>query len=173
MKRIGTFWSAVCLLALSMMILGTTKEAYAQNELDPARDWTVRLGPYVFNSNSTSNANGSRFGISGHVDKTVLQGDTYDINIGIGYNGYDRVYSIPVLGTIVYHPSQWRFGFGAGYSFNKRVGGRGSNGAIMTAMAGYQLTTGKNPTFLELRYYFVAGANNELDGYALTYGMKF
>jgi hypothetical protein len=95
------------------------------------------------------------------------------VNVGAGYNGFDRIYSVPVMGNIIFHRGNWRFGGGAGYSFNKRVSGSGSSGAALDIIAGYVLTHGRNPTNVDLRYFFISGADNELDGLSVTYGLKF
>ncbi len=174
MRSLKAIWGQALIAALAVCALAMPGMARAQNETVPelSRDWNIRVGLYIFNSNAAANASG-RIGFSGTVERTVYHGEMYDVNVGIGYNGFDRVYSVPVTGQFIYHPGNWRLGGGAGYSFNKRVSGRGSNGAVLDLLAGYTLTHGKYPTNVDLRYYFVSGANNELDGLSITYGLKF
>jgi hypothetical protein len=136
------------------------------------RSRNVRIGIYLFNSNAAARKSG-RVGISGLVERSVYKGEQYDVTVGIGYNGFDRVYSVPVTGQIIFHPGNLRYGGGAGYAFNKRVSGKGSNGAVVDLLVGYVLTRGRYPTNVDLRYFFVGGSNNELDGWSLTYGLKF
>lgn len=174
MKSRKVVWSVMLALALAIGTLMLPNAARAQGEDVPelSRDWNVRIGVYIFNGNAASNKSG-RVGISGLVERTVYRGEMYDITVGIGYNGFDRVYSVPATISFIYHPGNLRLGAGAGYSFNKRVDGRGSNGSVFDLLVGYQLSRGKNATSLDLRYFFVGGSSNELDGYSLTYGIHF
>ncbi len=160
--------------ALAVCVLAMPRVARAQNETVPelSRDWNVRIGIYVFNSNAAANA-GGRVGISGIGERTVYKGEQFDVNVGVGYNGFDRVYSVPVVGNIVFHPGSWRLGGGAGYSFNKRVSGGGSNGSVIDLLVGYNLSHGRYPTNVDLRYFFVGGSSDELDGLSFTYGLRF
>ena len=173
MKHMRSLWGAVMLMALGLFALATPMTAKAQVETIPdlAKDWTVRIGIYVFNQNGTANAAG-RIGISGLVERTIYHADKYDVNVGIGYNGFDTIYSIPVEGVIIAHPGNIRFGLGLGYSFNKRPGGSGSNGTAVTLIGGYEFVHGKNPLSAELRYTFIGGSSSELDGLGLTIGIK-
>ncbi len=167
-------------MALTLMLgfcaLLTTSVAHAQTDTDTtpelSKDWTVRLGLFVFNSQTARSAVGS-VGIAGFVERRVYAGTSYDLNIGIGYNGLDTVYNVPILLDLVEHNANLRYGIGAGYSFGKRISGRGTSGATVELMLGYQLTHSTNPLSLDLRYDFVSGSNDELDGYALTLGYKF
>src|SRR5579871_3986267 len=134
-KRLGTLWGLTLVMALSLCTLLVSRTAQAQGDNTPelSRDWNVRIGVYIFNSDTASKA-GGRVGISGLVERTVYHGDNYDVNVGIGYNGFDRIYSVPVTLSIIAHPGNLRYGAGLGYSFNKRVDGRGSNGSIFTLL---------------------------------------
>jgi len=175
MKFLKAFWGQALLAALAVCALSMPTMARAeQNDTIPdlGRDWTVRIGMYIFNQNATANA-GGRIGISGMVDRTVYKGEKYDVTVGIGYNGFDRIYSVPILISLVAHPGNLRIGGGAGYSFNKRIAGNGSSGAVIDLLLGYSLTHGKMPTNIDLRYYWVAGSSSELDGLGITYGMQF
>ncbi len=176
MKRIGTIWGAAMLLLLGMGLTLAPNAAHAQSRAEDtpelSRDWTARIGLFVFNNQAARNKVGA-VGISGLVERTVYYGLGYDVNIGIGYNGYDDVYSVPLTVAIIGHQNRLRYGAGAGYSFGKRISGAGSNGAVLTLILGWQLSSGRNPTSADLRYNFIAGSDNELDGFSLTYGIKF
>lgn len=174
MKSLKAFWGQALIAALAVCALAMPNMARAQNENVPelSRDWNVRVGFYLFNSNTTSNRS-SRIGFSGSVERTVYHGETFDVTVGGGYNGWDQVYSVPVMGQLILHPGNWRLGGGAGYSFNRRVSGRGSNGAVIDLLVGYTLTHGKTPTNVDVRYYFVSGSASELDGLSVTYGLRF
>jgi hypothetical protein len=174
LKRSGTFFSAAMMLVLSVWLLFAPGSACAQALVEPelSKDWTVRIGLWVPNSEAAREVVGT-VGISGHVERRVYDGGNYDLTVGIGYNGFDRSYSVPVMLNIIGHRGNLRFGGGAGYSFGKRLDGSGSNGAALSLILGYQLTHGKNPLTFDFRYYFVAGSNQELDGYSFTLGIKF
>ena len=174
MKHLKAFWGQVLIVALAVCALALPNLARAQNETVPelSRDWNVRIGIYVFNSKATSDA-GGRVGISGLVERTVYKGETFDVTVGIGYNGFDRIYSVPVTGQLIFHPGNLRYGAGAGYAFNKRIGGGGSNGSVFDLLVGYTVSRGRYPTNVDLRYFFVGGSSNELDGLSLTYGLRF
>ena len=174
MKQLKVVWSVMLALTLAAgtLIMPNTARAQGDNIPELSRDWNVRIGVYIYNGKTASDA-GGRIGISGLVERTVYRGEIYDINVGIGYNGFDRIYSVPATISFIYHPANLRLGAGVGYSFNKRVSGKGSNGSVFNLLVGYQLSHGKNPTSIDLRYYFVGGSNNELDGYSLTYGLHF
>lgn len=171
-KRLGT----ICSLAL-MILLGMAmapRAAHAQSDPLPelSRDWNVRIGMFIYNSKATRNAQGE-VGISGMVERRVYKGDAYDVLVGIGYNGLDRVYSVPVMINLIAHKNNLRYGAGAGYSFNKRIDGSGSNGTALAVILGYTPVHGKNPISVDLRYFFLGGSSSELDGYSLTIGAQF
>ena len=176
MKRPETIWSAALALALVACLLLAPGMARAQYDTEAtpelSRDWTVRVGVFVPQSQSTRSANGE-VGISGFVERRVYDGVNYEVQIGIGYNGFDRVYNIPATVSLILKRGSFRLGGGVGYAFSKRVDGRGTQGSVLSVIAGYELTHGKNPISGDLRYYFIGGSDNELDGFSLTAGIKF
>lgn len=176
MKRLGTFWAGALAIALATSAIALASPARAQvdtnNQPELSQDWAARLGVWFANSNSVRNKIGT-FGISGVLERRVYVGQNYRINIGIGYNGFDTVYDIPILANIVSVHNNLRYGIGAGYSFGRRLDGRGTDGPVIDLLVGYQLTHTTNPLSLDLRYYFVSGSGNELDGYGLTLGYRF
>lgn len=174
MNRTNTLLNGAWLLALGVLALCLPGAAKAQGDYTPelSRDWSVRVGVYVFNSKTTSDQ-GSRVAFSGLVERRVYHGDTFDVGVGVGYNGFDAIYSVPITVTGVLHRGNVRLGAGAGYSFNKRPFGNSSQGTVFDLLLGYQLTHGKNALSADARYYFVAGASNELDGLSLTLGYQF
>ena len=174
MKRLVTFWAAALTLALGIGMVMTPNTAKAQEPISAElqKDWSIRLGVYVYNSQAVRTANGE-VGISGIVERTVYHGDKFDVNVGIGYNGFDRVYSVPIQVTGIVHKNNLRFGGGLGYAFCKRVDGRGSSGTAMSLLLGYQLSQGRAPLSLDMRYFFIGGSDSELDGWSLTIGGKF
>jgi len=174
LRSVKAFWGQALIAALAVCALVMPNVARAQNETVPelSRDWNVRIGIYISNSQAASNK-GGRIGFSGFGERTVYHGEQFDVTVGIGYNGFDRIYSVPIMGNVIFHPGNWRLGGGAGYSFNKRVDGRGSAGAALDLLAGYTLTHGKYPTNVDLRYFFISGSSDELDGLSITYGLKF
>jgi hypothetical protein len=163
-------------LVLGLCALLATTFAHAQIDTDTtpelSKDWTVRVGMYIFNS-STARKTGGDVGFSGIVERRVYAGTSYDIHIGVGYNGFGSIYNVPFLIDFVEHSNNLRYGFGAGYSFGKRIDGRGTSGVTLELLLGYQLTRTTNPLSLDLRYDFVSGSNDELDGYSLTLGYRF
>ncbi|GEM_PF-2025889 len=175
MKRVVTWGSATLGLMTAMALTAAPNAAKAQgnDELpELSKDWTVRVGLYIFQSETARNVQGA-VGISGVAERTVYYGAGYDVNIGVGYNGFDRVYNVPILINIIGKQGKYRYGAGAGYSFGKRIDGRGLSGGALSLILGYQLTMGKNPLSADLRYLFISGANNELDGYSFTLGLRF
>lgn len=174
MKLLRSLWGAALALTLGCCLLLAPRPARAQGDVTPelSRDWTIRLGLYIFSSEAARDKAGA-VGISGLVERTVYRGDTYDVNVGIGYNGFDTVYSVPLMVYLVGHRDNLRYGGGVGYSFSKRVDGRGSNALSFSLLVGYDLTHGKHPINADLRYYFIGGSSSELDGYSLTLGIKF
>ena len=174
MTHLKAFWGQALIVALAVCTLALPNVARAQNESVPelSRDWNVRIGVYIFNSKATSDA-GGRVGISGLVERTVYKGEQFDVTVGVGYNGFDRIYSVPVTGQLIFHRNSWRYGGGAGYAFNKRIDGSGSSGAVIDLLLGYTLSHGRYPTNVDIRYFFVGGSSNELDGLSLTYGLRF
>jgi len=177
-KRFGKLLNVVMLLALGFGLTVAPRVAHAQstdtdeNVPELARDWSIRLGLYVYQSQTTRSVAGD-VGISALAERRVWHGDNLDLFVGTGYNGFDRVYSVPVYLELVAHHNNIRFGGGAGYSFNKRLDGSASDGTYLNLLLGYQLTRGKNPSSVDLRYGFISGSNSELDGYSLTFGVQF
>jgi len=178
MRRIGTIWSTALVLVLGMFALLLSGKAHAQTGENTdqipelSQDWTVRVGLYVAQSKTTRNATGEA-GFSGIVERRVYIGKGFDVNIGIGYNGIDQVYSIPLMANIVAYKDNLRYGAGFGYSYGKRVSGRGTSGTAFDLLFGYQLTRGRTPLSVDLRYFFIGGSSNELDGYSLSLGIRF
>ncbi len=172
MKRIGTILGIALLIVLGLAASPSTARAQSDAVPELSRDWAVRIGMYVYNSKTTRNAQGE-VGISGMVERRVFKGEKYDVFVGIGYNGFDRVYSVPAQISLIAHKANLRYGAGAGYSFNKRIDGSGSNGTVLSLILGYTPIHGKNPVSVDLRYFFIGGSSNELDGYSLTIGSQF
>jgi hypothetical protein len=171
-KRLGKIWGLALMIMLGMAMAPRT--AHAQSEAVPelSRDWNVHIGMFIYNSKTARDAQGE-VGISGFVERRVYHGDAFDVTAGIGYNGLDRVYSVPVQLNLIAHKANLRYGAGAGYSFNKRLDGSGSNGTALSLILGYTPVHGKNPISVDLRYFFLGGSSNELDGYSLTIGAQF
>jgi hypothetical protein len=176
LKRLRNYWGMALTLMLGTCALFVTTAAHAQIDTDAtpelSKDWTVRVGMYIFNNTTARNATGD-VGFSGIVERRVYSGTSYEINIGVGYNGFGAVYNVPFLIDIVANSGNLRYGGGAGYSFGKRIDGRGTSGATLELLLGYQLTHTTNPLSIDLRYDFIAGSNDELDGYSLTLGYRF
>lgn len=177
MKRFGKIWSAALLLVLGLCALTVPGLAQAQTAGEDetpelARDWTVRMGLFIFQSSASRSKSGD-VGFSGDVERRVYAGNNYDITVGIGYQGLNDVYAVPIMVNLIASQYNLRYGFGVGYAFGKRVDGRGTSGTVLGLQLGYQLTPGRNPLSLDLRYRFISGASSELDGYSLTLGMRF
>lgn len=174
MKHLKIFGNV--LLAFGIFLVGAAQTAKAQSRQEEtapvARDWTLRIGLFIPNSQTTRGKAGE-VGFSGVGERTVYRGETYDINVGIGYNGMGDVYSVPITVMGIFHKDNIRYGLGAGYAFGKRVDGRGMSGTVLALLLGYQLTRGKSPLSLDLRYNFISGSDSELDGYSLTVGTQF
>ena len=171
MNRLKVF-ATVAMIALAVMIFAAP-HAYAQsdNNYGPeiARNWSVRLGPYFFNHN----IGGSTVGVSAIVERTVFSGETYDVTVGIGYNGTSDIYSVPALINLIGHHNRMRYGFGVGIAFDRLPNHESTNGLAANALLGFQLTGGRNPTTIDLRYYFIGSTADQMDGFGLTYGIKF
>ncbi len=173
MKRLGSVCSAASLLMLGIGMLLTPGAAKAQGQgSELNQDWAIRVGLYLYQSQTTRDANGT-VGFSGMVERTVYRGAQYDVNVGIGYNGWDTVYSVPVMVTGILHQANLRYGGGVGYSFNKRQSGEASNGTAISLLLGYQFSRSKNPLSIDARYMFIGGSSNELDGLSITFGGTF
>lgn len=173
MKRLGTIWGLALMIMLGMAM--APRAAHAQNDNaipELSRDWNVRAGLFIYQSNTTRRQAGD-VGFSGMVERRVYKGDAFDVLVGIGYNGFDRVYSVPVQINLIAHKNNLRYGAGAGYSFNKRLSGGGSNGTALSLILGYTPIHGKNPVSIDARYFFFSGSSNELDGLSLTIGAQF
>jgi hypothetical protein len=175
-KKPGLFWGAA-LLTLTLGLLAAPGMARAQNttteELpELTRDWTARIGLWIFNQDAARAAS-SDVGISAMAERTVYRGVGYYASIGIGYNGWDQVFSVPVTGNIIGYHGHLRYGLGAGISFGQRIDGDGTSGAVIDLLIGYTVRGGVNPMDVDLRYYFVSGCDSELDGYSLTLGYHF
>jgi hypothetical protein len=154
-------------------MLLTPGAAKAQNQgSELSQDWAIRVGLYIYQSQSARSQNGD-VGFSGMVERTVYRGTIYDVNVGIGSNGWDRAYSVPVMVTGILHQANLRYGGGLGYSFNKRLNGEGSNGTAISLLLGYQFSRSRNPLSIDARYMFLGGSSNELDGLSITFGGTF
>ena len=173
MKRLGSLCSAATLLMLGIGMLaapGAAKADEMSSEL--AKDWAIRIGTYIYQSQATRAVNGE-IGFSGTVERTVYRGLNYDVTVGVGYHGWDRVYAVPVTVNGIMHKNNFRYGAGVGYAFNKRLDGTGSSGTVLSLIAGYQFGQTKNPLSLDARYMFLGGSSNELDGLSITIGGNF
>ena len=102
-----------------------SRAAHAQNNdaiPELSRDWNVRVGTFIYNSKTVRSANGE-VGFSGMVERRVYKGDAFDVLVGIGYNGFDRIYSVPIQIDLIAHKNNLRYGGGFGYAFNKKLDG--------------------------------------------------
>ena len=173
MKRLGTLCSAASLLMLGIGMLVAPGAAKAQDaNAELSKDWSIRVGTYVYQSQTTRSQNGE-IGFSGIVERTVYRGAQYDVTVGLGYNGWDSVYSVPVMVNGIMHKANLRYGGGVGYAFSKRLDGQGTNGTALSLLLGYQFSKSRNPLSIDARYYFVGGSSNELDGLSITFGGTF
>ncbi len=170
-------WRNAIAASLGLIFLGSAQLSQAQTtgnfgSTELSKNWNLRLGISVFQS-QTARAKAGEVGISGIAERTVYHADNYDINVGIGYNGSSDIYSIPIEVNGIVHKNRLRYGIGAGYSFGKRIDGRGMSGTVLTLIAGYKLIDTGVPLNLDLRYNFISGASSELDGYSITLGAQF
>ncbi|MCS6777011.1 MAG: hypothetical protein RMJ43_11290 [Chloroherpetonaceae bacterium] len=177
MKTTGTLWSIVLGALIGGILLTASSAAQAQFQTDEipelSRDWTIRAGLFIFNSRAARDQEGA-VTFAGSVERTVYTTPTYDVSIGVGYYGLGNVYSVPIMAHIIGHRESWRYGIGGGYAFGRRLDGRGSAGAAIGLLVGYQINrASRYPLNVDLRYNFISGANNELDGYSITLGVKF
>lgn len=170
-------WGTALAASFGLLFVGTAQLSHAQTtgnfgSAELSKNWNLRLGISVFQSQTSRNKAGE-VGISGIAERTVYRAENYDINVGIGFNGSSDIYNIPIEVTGVVHKNRFRYGIGAGYSFGKRIDGRGMSGTVLTLIAGYKLVDTGVPLNLDLRYNFISGANSELDGYSITLGAQF
>lgn len=176
MKLLRTLWGATLALTFTIGLLGVSNTARAQARGQEVpelqRDWTIRVGTYIFNSRASRRAQGT-VAFSGIVERTVHRDENYDVNVGIGYHGLDKVYSIPITIMGIGTKDNLRYGIGTGYAFGQRINGSGTSGPLISLLLGYQARQGRIPLSLDLRYTFISGSNNELDGYSITLGAKF
>jgi hypothetical protein len=164
------------LIALAMLFFATANTAHAQARAETLgelnKDWTLRAGAFFASSNATRNAIGT-VGFSGSAERKVYRTDNYDLYLGMGYNGMDRVYSVPIMFNIMYHRNALRLGGGFGYSFGKRLDGRGFAAPALSLNAGLRIRHGNMPLDVDVRYLIISGSNSELDGFAITLGLSF
>lgn len=177
MKRYGSLWGVALTLALGMVGLLAGSPARAQlssgtDQSDLSQDWSVRIGIWFAQAQSVRAKVGD-IGISGLVDRRIYSGNNFEISAGIGYNGNSDVYSVPIVLDLTALSHNLRYGVGTGYAFGKRLNGQGTSGPLLSLLLGYQLTHTTNPLSLDLKYYFISGSSNELDGYSFTLGYKF
>lgn len=174
MKRNSTFLGTLFAFAVLLFATGNVAQGQARGETlgDLSRDWTLRTGVFIATSDATRKAIGT-VGFSGTVERKVYRTDSYDLFLGMGYHGMDRVYNVPIMFNLVYHTNSLHYGGGFGYSFGKRLDGRGFAAPTLSINAGLRVRNGKNPLDVDVRYFFVSGSNQELDGLSLTLGIAF
>ena len=168
MKSKFTLWSAV--IALCFTLIGPTVARAQEGDSDLSKEWTLRLGTFIANSQTTRSKMGT-FAIAGYADRTVFDGEKYKLTVGFGYVGGENFYSVPIMLNAVWKHNKMYFGGGFGYAFGKRLDGRPMGAISLDALVGTQLNTGKNALSAELRYSFIGGSDNELDGLSVTLGM--
>src|SRR5579872_4694783 len=122
-------WRSAIAASFGLLFLGIAQFSQAQTagifgSTELTKNWNLRIGISVFQS-QTARAKAGEVGISGIAERTVYHADNYDINVGIGYNGSSDIYNIPIEVTGIVHKDKLRYGIGAGYSFGKRISGRG------------------------------------------------
>ncbi|HZT41848.1 MAG TPA: hypothetical protein VFA07_06645 [Chthonomonadaceae bacterium] len=168
MKQLRKFWSAA-LLALGLCLFMAPGAARAQisgGSEDLSQDWSLRIGVFILHGSGD-------LGISGMVERRVHNSPDYDIMLGVGYNGLNNVYSVPIMLNVIGKHANGRYGGGIGYSFGKRSEGNSFTGVAFDVVAGYTFVHGRNPMNVDLRWYFISGANSELDGPSITLGVQF
>ncbi|HEV2471492.1 MAG TPA: hypothetical protein VGS41_02435, partial [Chthonomonadales bacterium] len=161
MKRLGTLYGALFSLALAVCLVllpGAVKAQEQGQELpELSQDWTVHAGLWI-PSNSATRSKAGDVGFSGLVERRVYRGLTYDLNVGVGYSGWNDVYDVPVLVDAVGYYNNWRYGGGVSYDFGQRANGRGINAMGFTVLAGYQFNHGSNPITADVSYHWVGGS---------------
>src|SRR4051812_37782894 len=135
-----TLLGAALALMFGVMIVSAPVSASAQRSgndtAEIAKDWSLRIGIFVFNNQASRNKSGE-VGISGLAERTVYKSETYDIAVGMGYNGFGDEYSVPITVTGIVHNANLRMGAALGYAFGKRLDGEGTSGALMGLLLGY------------------------------------
>lgn len=172
MRKFGSLIGGAIAIAFALLAITAPSSARAQNTDDQntiVRDWNLRLGPFIFN-NAAARAKSGAIGISGIAERTVYSTDRYEILVGAGYNGFGNVYSVPITISGIIHQNQFRYGAALGYAFDKRIDGSAGQGMLLGLIAGYQFTPSISG---DVRYNFISGADNELDGFSLTAGYHF
>jgi hypothetical protein len=171
-RKFGSLIGGAIAIALALLAITAPVSARAQDngeQSNIAHDWNLRIGPFFFNSAAARAKSGS-VGISGIAERTVYSTDRYEILVGAGYNGFGSVYSVPITISGIIHQNQFRYGAALGYAFGKRVESSATQGVLLGLIAGYQFT----PTITgDIRYNFISGADNQLDGFSVTAGYRF
>ncbi len=167
-----TAWIAVGLALLFVPFVAHAQAPPSTGAGELERDWNFRIGVFVPQSQTARKVMGT-VGISGIVERTVFNSRSYEINVGIGYNGMGNSYSVPMMGYIVGKTGSIRYGVGAGYSFNRKLNGQGSDDAVIGLLLGYRFTGAPYHLSLDARYNFIAGTSNQLDGLGVTLGARF
>lgn len=174
MKRNSTFLGT--LIALAALLFATANVAQGQARAEAlgelSRDWTLRAGVFFASSEATRKAVGT-VAFSGTLERKIYRTDNYDLYLGMGYNGMDTVYSIPLMFNLLYRSHSIHYGGGFGYSFGKRLDGRGFAAPALSINGGIRIRHGKNPMDVDVRYLFISGSNSELDGFTVTLGIGF
>jgi hypothetical protein len=167
LKQLRTLWSAALLtLSLCFFMAPCVARAQEGGSSDLSQDWSLRLGIFVANANST-------VGFSGIVERRVHNAPNYEIMVGAGFNGNGSVYAVPIMINVIGKHANARYGGGIGYTFGKRVEGNGFQGVAYNVILGYRFVSGRNPMNVDLRWFFVSGCSSELNGPSITWGVQF
>ena len=166
MKQLRNFWSAALLtLGLCLFMMPGAARAQVGGTTDLSTDWSLRLGVFFLHNGD--------LGFSGMVERRVHYSPTYDIMLGVGYNGLNSVYAVPIMLNFIGKNNDIRYGAGIGYAFGKKEEGPSFSGVAWDLLVGYTFVHGRNPVNADLRWYFVTGSSSELDGPSLTVGVQF
>ncbi|HSV73104.1 MAG TPA: hypothetical protein VLH79_05030 [Chthonomonadales bacterium] len=165
MKRF--VWLLGCLTVLA---LGAAQPAQAQFDDELARDWQLRLGFFVPESEQARGAVGDVW-LSFGAERVMHLDERYDLSLSIEYYGRDNIYNVPVLVNLGATTHRMRYAVGAGISLGRDVH-RGRTNFAYKLMVGYELTEGMNPITFDVSYRGT-GTSPTLNGWSFLFGKRF
>jgi len=155
---------------LTVLALGAARPAQAQLQGELSKDWQLKLGFFIPESEVARAAEGDVW-LSFGAERKLYIDEKYDVSVSVEYYGSGDVYNVPFLINVGSTTHRLRYGAGAGLSVGHDVS-RGRTNFAYKLMVGYELTESENPITFDVSYRGT-GSSKTLNGWSFLFGYRF
>ncbi len=157
----------------AVLALGAPEIARAQytGDKELSQGWELRAGLFVPERKASRSFGGDVWLTIG-AERPFYETETWKATVSVDYYGSKEVYSVPMSLNLRGISNGVRYGLGAGLSLGHDLR-KGMNALAYNFLIGYDLMAGSTPISVDLRYMGTNASRSELNGWALTVGVRF